>query len=342
MSKVKLIGYYGMKDADGQCVGHTVKVTNEYAKLINKFAEVDLYAAPCILNSGVCEQNFSKIHSLKFDIDIKGNSIVKRIIDKFKVIANIQNALRQSGKLFFYQIDFIFLLYILLFYHKRKNREVYCLIYHQIFSDRLMQKCIHKLDGVIYTQNGKEMKHHKIMWMPDYVYDEEIYGKYYTMSKENKVVCLGTMNRFKQLEELISAWQNISIPLVIAGRFDDQKRFEYLCSIKSDNVEIQNTVLEYDEYLTLMGSSRYSILPYDMSQYKNRTSGVLLETLYCGSIPIAPNELLEKLRLPGNGYTDINEFSLGKQSDIEEIVDSFLERCKERNIENNLKSFLCS
>ena len=290
--KVIMIGYYGMKDSAGRCVGHTVKVTNEYAKLIAGFTEVELYAVPCIVSSGVDKDLFSQIHLLKNDIEIEGNSLSKRITDKFKIIKNIRQALDNKGILFVYQIDYIFLLYMLLFYRKKKDRRVVALSYHKIFGDKLMNACIKKLDGIIYTQEDMSIEHKNSMWMPDYIYDEDIYGKYNCLPKENKCVCLGTMNRYKQLEKLLNMWKEIDIPLIIAGRFDDKERYYRLKENAPQNVEIRDEVLEYDEYLEMLGSVRFSILPYDMSQYTNRTSGVLLESIYCGSIPIAPEQLL--------------------------------------------------
>ena len=46
-----------------------------------------------------------------------------------------------------------------------------------------------------------------------------------------------------------------------------------------------------------------------MKQYQNRTSGVLLESLYVGSIPVAPSGLLDQNKLPGIGYGDLKELA---------------------------------
>ena len=59
--------------------------------------------------------------------------------------------------------------------------------------------------------------------------------------------------------------------------------------------------------MTILSESKYCILPYDMGQYKNRTSGVLLESIYCGVIPIVPNVLLKQNMLPGLGYKNLTE-----------------------------------
>ena len=50
--------YYGMCDENGRCVGHPVKVTKEYGRIIKGFGEdIRLVCSPCIINgiSKACE-----------------------------------------------------------------------------------------------------------------------------------------------------------------------------------------------------------------------------------------------------------------------------------------------
>ena len=158
--------------------------------------------------------------------------------------------------------------------------------------------------------------------MPDFLYSQEKYEKYQELEKERRVVCVGTMNRYKQLEELIDIFSKINMPLIIAGRFDDKARLSDLLDRKPKNVEIYDTILTENDYLKMMATSQYSILPYDMSQYINRTSGVLLESIYLGSIPIAPRELLIQNSLPGMGYNEMQDL-LEQKNWGEDFVDSF-------------------
>lgn len=316
MKSVVLCGYYGMCDSDGQSVGHTGKVTKEYFELLSQNMEISIMASPSIVKT-LNEDMKAKSECLRYDIVIDVPfTIKKRILDKFKILHNIHTCFKKTKNetLFFYQVDFFFFFYLLFFHHSKK-RNIYCLLYHQDFTGGkaegilqwIYRKALRKLTGVIYTQKGVRIPSDKALWIPDYFYDEKIYGKYRNMDKQEKVVCLGTMNRYKKLEELVGVFGKISYPLEICGRFDDEERFQMLLSQKSDNVQIANVVLSEEEYYTKLGQAKYSILPYDMGQYTNRTSGVLLESLYVGSMPIAPKQLLEQNELPGYGYGEMEE-----------------------------------
>lgn len=316
MKSVVMCGYYGMCDSEGKSVGHTGKVTKEYFELLSQNMDISIMASPSIVKT-LNEAMKAKSECLRYDIVIDVPfTMKKRIVDKFKILHNIHTCFKKTKNetLFFYQVDFFFFFYLLFFYHGKK-RKIYCLLYHQDFTGGkaegilqwIYRNALKKLRGVIYTQKGVHIPSNKVLWIPDYFYDEKIYGKYRKMDKQDKVVCLGTMNRYKKLEELVEVFGKISYPLEICGRFDDEERFQMLLSQKSDNVQIANVTLSEEEYYTKLGQAKYSILPYDMGQYMNRTSGVLLESLYVGSMPIAPKQLLEQNELPGYGYGEMEE-----------------------------------
>ena len=328
--------YYGMCDEQGRCVGHPVKVTEEYGSILKELGEkIRLVCSPCIANNLIeCDGLFTEVNRLPYDISIVGNSIGKRISDKIKLFRNIRTALKNRGTIFFYQVDFFFFLYLKLFYKRSPERKIVILIYHQDFTggklsgilDRTFKSALHKTDAVIYTQKGMRVSHNNAVWMPDFIYRPEEYDKYRTVTKSNMAVCLGTMNRYKQIEQLIAVWRSLleaDIELIIAGRFDDSDRYRKLREDLPQNVSIRDDVLSYEEYMGLLSKAKYCILPYDMEQYKNRTSGVLLESIYCGVIPVAPNQLLKQNMLPGLGYECITEIVDLLKSDPERVVSQF-------------------
>lgn len=316
MEKIILCNYYGMCDSSLNVVGHTNKVTREYYELLSSKYKVSLIASPCVSremqDSSINVERQLK-HNIYIDVPF---TLKKRILDKVWLIKNLRDCFRsgENNNLFFYQVEFFFFFYVALFY-RRRNQKVYCLIYHQDFTGGKVEKVLQwfyqralkKIDGVIYTQIGHPPIHKNISWMPDYLYDENKYLKYEKMSKQEKVVCLGTMNRYKQLEELVKVFSVNKYPLEIVGRFDDEERYRKLKGKASVNIVIENRILSETEYYEWLGTAKYSVLPYDMSQYKNRTSGVLLESLFTGSIPIAPEELLGQNQLPGIGYGRLEE-----------------------------------
>lgn len=318
MTQILMCGYYGMCDSAGKSVGHTAKVTEEYFDLLKENHEVYIIASPSIISS-LPDRLHKYCTKLKYDIVIDVPfTFIKRVIDKFKIIHNVHVCCKQKdyNTLFFYQVDFFFFFYFWLFYRK-KNKKVYCLIYHQDFTggkvESILQwiynQALKKISGVVYTQQRLGIDHPKTLYIPDYFYQEEKYGKYRILDKKEQVVCLGTMNRYKQIEELLEVFSTIEYPLEICGRFDDEDRFRKLLELKTENITIRNCILSTDDYYRKLGEAKYSVLPYNMNQYNNRTSGVLLETLYVGSIPIAPIGLLEQNGLPGLGYEEMREIS---------------------------------
>lgn len=337
---ITMCDYYGMCDENGRCVGHPVKVTMEYGEMIGDMGEdIRLVCSPCIAE-GMQHGLFAEIHRLPYDISIVGNGIGKRIADKFKLFRNISIALKNKGTVFFYQVDFFFFLYLKLFYRRTPDRRIVILIYHQDFTGgrlsgllkRIYESALSKIDAVIYTQKGAAVRHDNAEWMPDFIFRRSEYGKYIEVDKADRVVCLGTMSRYKQIEELIEVWRNSGNPdgegklppLIIAGRFDTRDRFEAINSDLPSNITIRDEILSYEEYMTLLSGSKYSILPYDMEQYKNRTSGVLLESIYCGVIPIAPDKLLKQNVLPGLGYDKMSEIPELIKGDTDRITEAYV------------------
>lgn len=316
MKKILMCGYYGMCDSSGKSVGHTAKVTEEYFELLITRHKVSILGSPSVISS-LPDRMYNYCSKLKYDIVIDVPfTFIKRVLDKFKIMYNAHVCCNQKGydTLFFYQVDFFFFFYLWLFY-KKKKQEIYCLIYHQDFTggkvEGILQwiynQALKKISGVVYTQRRLEINHPKSLYIPDYFYQEEKYGKYRVLDKKEKVVCLGTMNRYKKIEELVGVFSKINYELEICGKFDDIDRFQNLLELRKENIKINNQVLSIEDYYKKMGEAKYSILPYDMNQYNNRTSGVLLETLYVGSIPIAPKTLLEQNELPGFGYEKMEE-----------------------------------
>lgn len=333
---IVMCNYYGMCDADGNAIGHAPKVTNEYSEMLKEKFALSLAASPCIVNA--CNlSGFKEVRSLKYDICAEGNTITKRIVDKIKLVSNISQIVGNEGVYFFYQVDFFFFFYMRFFYRRTHRRKIICLVYHQDFTggrlgkklQRIYLNALKKIDGVVYTQFEKTVSHPNSIWMPDFLYSDEKYRRYQSLKKEKQVVCMGTMNRYKQLEQLVDIFSKINIPLIIAGRFDDKERFRNLIKNKTKNIEIYDAILPENEYLEMIATSQYSILPYDMDQYVSRTSGVLLESIYLGSIPIAPRELLIQNSLPGIGYNEMQDL-LDEKNWREDITGSF-EKVYEKN-----------
>lgn len=318
MKKLLLIDYYGMCDQNGQAVGHSPKVLKEYAYLIKDDFQVDAAVSPCLLKE--TDESFHDKHKLKYDIStVNEQSITKRIIDKWKLFYNINTVLSIDGYdiYWFYKTDFFLFFFIWLRGINKRGKKFIAQIYQESFGNGIMRKILNriyrkgmlKFDGIIYSQKGMAFVHPNTLYIPDYYYDSNKYKQYESTEKEEKVVCLGTMNPYKKLDELVNTFNRNGYPLEIRGYFFDKDFYRNLCSRKKSNILIEDRILSEEEYYGTLASAKYTILPYDMEQYQSRTSGVLIESMFLNTIAIAPLKLLQANQLEGIGYNKIEELS---------------------------------
>lgn len=320
MQKVLLIDYYGMCDRDGKALGHSPKVLEEYRELIGDEYDVGVAASPCLIEGA--KGRFCDKYVLKYNIYSENEmSVGKRIKDKFMLLSNINQVLRISGYdiFWFYKTDF-FLFFFLCFKNlrnKKKHTKFMAQIYQADFGQGRLgsvlnwfyQKGMQKLDGITYAQKEMEGLHPNMLYFPDYYYEENLYKRYAQMKKTEKAVCLGTMNTYKKLDELIDAFQRNGYSLEIRGFFYDKSYYERLSHKLAPNIILEDTILTEEEYYEALAGAKYTVLPYDMKQYKCRTSGVLIESLFVNTIAIAPEQLLRENQIEGIGYQSIEELS---------------------------------
>lgn len=318
MKKVLMIDYYGMRDRDGQAIGHSPKVLVEYKNLIKKEFDVSAALSPCLLGSA--DEEFSEIYKLRYDIFAEnGMSIRKRIVDKFKLFYNINEVLKIGGYdiYWFYQTDFFLFLFICFSKLNNKSGKFVAQVFQESFGisklqwilSRIYHKGMLKFDGIIYTQKDMAATHPNSLYIPDYYYDSGKYRQYESLVKEEKVVCLGIMNPYKKLDELVNAFNQNGYPLEIRGYFCDKAFYHRLCSRKKANIVIEDRILSEDEYYAVLAGAKYTVLPYDMELYQCRTSGVLIESMFLNTIAIAPMHLLCENRIEGIGYEKIEELA---------------------------------
>lgn len=309
------IDYCGSCDGEGKAIGHSPKVLMEYADLLKDHYKLEAILPLCVHES-VKEGTFDRITNLPYQIVEEGNrGLLKRLVDKYKLFRNIglSNQYSEHKICWYYRTDF-FLFFYYFFHRKPKDKIMICLLYQQKFAEGILGKTLNiifkrglsKFDAVIYTQKNMKIPHPKVFYMPDYYYDAK-YEPYRKMPKDDKVVCLGTMNPYKELEKLVDVFNANGMKLEIAGKFLDQQRYLDLQHRAKDNVIVENVVLSEDDYYKKLAGAKYSILPYDMKVYEGRTSGVLLESIFVGTIPIAPKRLLEENEVRGIGYDTLQE-----------------------------------
>lgn len=331
MKKILMVDYYGACDKEGRATGHSPKVAKEYREFFSEEDQVDIAASPCIAEA-VKKAGFQNIYKLPYDIFFTDyNKLSKRILDKFKILFNIYQVFQITGYdiIWFYRTDFFFFLYMI-FTRKAKCKRI-CLVYQIGGGKGIVEKIIgwvynkgvQKFDGVIYTQEKMKIPAEYKFYMPDYLYEKIKYDRYVPLYKEKKAVCLGTMSPYKKLEELVDVFNECGYPLEIIGYFFDKERATRLRKKAKENISIEDCILNEEDYYKKLGSASYAILPYDMEQYKNRTSGILLECAFLGVVPVAPDSLLKANSLPGIGYTSVHEISeiISSNIDLGKIYD---------------------
>lgn len=304
-----------MCDRNGKAIGHSPKVLREYRDLLKDEFEVSAAVSPCLIKEA--GEEFEQLIPLRFDICTDDMAtLAGRIKDKFKLFYNIHEVLKlqKFDILWFYRTDFFLFFYFFFKLFKKKKRTV-ALVYQTEFFDGFLKNIVNffychgamRFDGLIYAQKGIKLIHPYMMFIPDYYYDADKYDKYHVIEKKDKVVCIGTMTPYKKLEELIEAFNKNGMILEIKGYFYEKERVNKLKEIKRDNILIEDIVLSEDEYYRTLAGAKYSVLPYDMKQYHSRTSGILQESIFVGTIPVAPTELLLENQIKGMGYSSIKE-----------------------------------
>ncbi len=315
MKNILLIDYYGACSENGRAIGHSPKAIKEYGNLLNEEYSISAVVSPCIANE-INKEDYKYIYSLRYNIiEADYNKISKRILDKYKILYNIHQVFQLKNEKFFlfYRVDLFFMIYLL--FHKKNRIKKIALVYQLGFGQGILEKltteiyakALKKLDGVIYTQRNMKISGMNSFYMPDFLYIEDRYKKFRAMKKQEKVICVGAMNPYKKLEELVRIFNKLEYPLEIVGYFFDKNRYSDLRRIAGKNIAIVDMILDEEEYYEKLAQAKYSILPYDMKQYTNRTSGVLIESAFLDVIPIAPDNLLKNNEIYGIGYEELEE-----------------------------------
>lgn len=315
-SKISMVDYIGCYSVDAGPVGHSLKVINDCLEEYADDLELEVLAPEVYLPS--IKTSNKKPLPYYTDAENSGSSVWSNIIAMLKSFRNIRCALRQASNevVWFYNVNqFLFMYLFLAGIQKKRLQDKKIMVtlfareYPKGYHNYCLKKVLPHLSLVISSNPEFDREQCKSIYMPDYLYDAKVYDKYCANKKENKVVCLGTMNPSKRILELVSAFSQSDISLEIYGLFYDQNYYQQVLNCCSSNVKIENRYLEYEEYLTILGGARYCVLPYSMTAYSNFTSGVLLECMYVDTVPISDDKLLSKMGVQGIGYRQIEELS---------------------------------
>lgn len=188
----------------------------------------------------------------------------------------------------------------------------------------LIRRGLKRLDGCMVSNNIYKPKAPYIR-IPDYFITDEI-RQYQNRKKISGCVCLGEIRGGKDVEGLVRVMRRTSVSLLIAGSFRDKNTYRKVKRIQTENIIIKDKNLPYETYMEYLSTYKYVVLPYDINYYSFRTSGVLLEGIFLGAVPIAPKSLLEKEQIQGLGYRNLSE--------IPELIRLY--ECGEITVQNDL------
>lgn len=305
MNKPKLImvDFWSHTDKNGKPVGHGIKVGNEYYDYVKDDFDVIQYVNESMMPW--LKNKKGKSFSTSVDYNMSKRERVCRSIKSIREV--YKNGYGDS--IWFYVPDIYLFLYIIL--HRKNNRKLIVTVYEEYLTNSvkhwIFMKALKKID-LVFVTNQSLLKDIPLgVLIPDYAYDEELYGRYQSGEKRNQVVCLGTMNEKKLLKETVTCFNNNGYRLYLAGQFETGKKYEELKKIANENIVVENRYVDNEEYYRILSESKYCIIPYDAEFYKNRTSGVIQECLFCDCIPVAPESILQFSGVDGIGYSDISE-----------------------------------
>ncbi|MFQ9650144.1 MAG: hypothetical protein ACLRZZ_07920 [Enterocloster sp.] len=307
---ILIADYCGTPKENGEVPGHFAKVLREYRSLLNDEFTVDI--ATAFNAEGVLCRN-------RYILEISpGGKVLNRYQEIVLKVRRISRILSFKGYDIIWFLNTDYLLFLILMIHPDTLKKVIFIQYEDGFKGKKIVACIKntvyhyvmkRAKLVICTNRNLKTFGARICYMPDYYYDANIYEKYRNIKKDKVAVCLGTMHKEKDLEGLIEVFNKLNIELEICGYFSNEDWFNTLKSRAKNNITMQNRYIGYEEYLEKMASAKYVILPYNMNSYYNRPSGVLVESVFVRTIPVAPNELLRSNEIDGIGYKRIQDLT---------------------------------
>lgn len=323
---ITIADYIGFCNLKGDPIGHPVKVINETVDLLKSFSTVAIAASKKQIDIITEQKKNLPFTELEYSICAFSTNKIECFLHKWKNLDRIFST--TNGKVWFVSVDFCLFLYLFL-HKKRRVRSIISLCYNpfldlNVYRHRIVYDVLRNVHLIVATNaNLLSVIPGNGLFVPDYYYSDSIYSAYQNEYKCDQIVCLGTMGETKKLEDLVKAFSREKNKLKIMGDFSQYKdRYTSLLAMKTDNINIIDKRVDNEEYYRTIAESKYVVLPYDMKLYDERTSGILLETIFLHSVPIAPKKLLEYNGINGLGYEDIFDIPkyLGNAELEKEIV----------------------
>lgn len=339
--RIRLVEYKCIVNDQGQPYGHALRALKDALKICEVLGyEVEVAASKPFL-SDITQKRVELPNSISV------NKYTYKSL--FSIINNLRSAVNtdKDTVIWFTNVDWYLFLFLGI-YHIKQN--AFATIYKKrndiiggfkgkkgIVGDiltHILQKGIKRIDLYFETFFSTE-RFSNAAYVPDYMYTS-FYEEKRSDKQNERVICPGTINTQKDILGLVEAFAKIDYPLLIVGEFADKNLYLQVNQKKTDNIEVDDRRLSYDEYCQLIATSKYCITPYDMTCYSSATSGVLREAVYLGSTPIAPKSLLNNTGFSGIGYESLRNLADVFNPLNTSLFANNLEPYKEENVIQNV------
>ena len=329
MNRITLVDYIGYCDSKGEVTGHTAKTLQETKEMLSDSYDVSMVVTPpyarffdnsCIASVLPYESSPQR-QSSKF----------KKIGLYIKKIRAVRNIVNNESTVWFVNTDFW--LYVgLLFSKKKKGQKIFATNYLDFYSKKNLKNFIYncavkKINCVFHT--NVELKRDKHQYVPDYWFDKRKYDKYFVKEKQKDVYICGEINEGKDIIGAIEAFNANGESLIICGKFASQSTYKEVVTKAQDNIKIRNARLDDSAYYSELAKHEFVLLPYKKENYSNRSSGVVLESIFLGNIVIGPKFLLQQLGIAGIEYESIRDLKNLKISKVKEERKHYIKKQNE-------------
>lgn len=305
--RIILVEYLNYVNSSGEAVGHGRKVLEEAFSLLP-----DGYEAGCAACEAYRPAGFSgallPLRAVR--------PADRRTAAHGEIFDNLRRVFAMAGKndvLWFTNTEWHLMTFLAFC---PRGRKVIATVYRDILADvglsrfaflksGPVRRGLRRVDLTVVTNRHLKIGRRQI-FLPDYIYSDW-YDRYQSARKQDRVLCVGVMRASRDLRGVIEHFRGTDVPVYIAGSFPDREEFQRLLEQATENIRMEDRLIPYEEYYTLIAESRFVILPYDMAAYHSATSGILLECAFLRSIPIAPQELLDENGIQGIGYRKLEE-----------------------------------
>lgn len=341
-TKITLIEYLNYTNSEGKAIGHGRKVLQQMTELLSKE-----YMVECVCSALYLPDGYTQIGQTLHTISQKGKTIKEINSAVFQNLRLCFKHVQDSDVIWFTNSDWHLMAFLPFLHTSAKivvtayrdiRKDVYASKSKLAFLKKAMVECGIKKTDLFAVSNRNIQLSHNQMFIPDYFFDET-YEKYLTEMKIDRILCVGAMRKSKDLDGVITRFRESDVPVYIVGGFQDKEWLRELKQKKTSNIRIEDRIVPYDEYYRLIAESRFIIMPYNMDAYETATSGILQEAIFLGSVPIAPEKLLQYNSINGIGYRRVEDLpdSLDELKRSSEFVYNSVEEYRKNTQKNNIE-----